>query len=476
MMNAAEKPEPAPVQEFSVRAILPVVFALIVGMLLVMLNTTIMNVAIPRLQNDFGTGLKTIQWAITGYTLALSVVVPLAGWSSDRFTAKRAFLLSITLFTAGSVLCAVAQSPAQLIVFRIIQGLGGGMVFPIGMALSFKIAPPDKRGSIMGLLGLPMLVAPLLGPVLSGWLIEYVNWHWIFLINLPIGIIALMLGMKYLPDSEKKANTKLDIRGLLLSPAAFAGLVFAIHRGGSEGWGDTYTIIALIGSLTALVLFIIIELSQQNALLELRSFRSFDFTKGIVLSWVNQIALFGSILLIPLFLQQVRGFSSFESGLLIIPQAVMSFIAMIIGGKLFDKIGARPVVFSGLVILSTALYLLSGLQADTSVYVMMSYFAILGLGQGLGTMTLNNHILQSAPKDFISRVTPLISSGQQVFVSFSVAIMTGLLTSSITRNMNLGTDPVAAQVAGFHHTFQTALILALCGLVLSLFLSKPKLK
>jgi MFS family permease len=144
-------------------------------MLLVMLDTTIMNVAIPQLQNYFDTSLKTMQWTITGYTLALSVVVPLSGWSSDKFTAKRVFLISISLFTVGSLLCAAAQTPAQLIVFRILQGLGGGMVFPIGMAISFKIAPPDKRGSIMGIFGLPMLVAPILGPVLSGWLIEYAS-------------------------------------------------------------------------------------------------------------------------------------------------------------------------------------------------------------------------------------------------------------------------------------------------------------
>jgi predicted MFS family arabinose efflux permease len=210
------------------------------------------------------------------------------------------------------------------------------------------------------------------------------------------------------------------------------------------GWSDTYTVIALIGSLIALVLFIIVELRQEEPLLELRSFRSFDFTKGIIVSWINQIALFGSILLIPLFLQQVRAFSSFESGLLVIPQAVMAFIAMMIGGKASDKIGTRPIIFAGLLSLSAALYLLSGLQSDTSKYVL------------------------------ISRVTPLISTGQQVFVSFAVAIMTGLLTSNISKHMSLGKDITPAEVAGFHDTFLVALILALCGIVLSLFLSKPK--
>lgn len=222
---------------------------------------------------------------------------------------------------------------------------------------------------------------------------EYASWHWIFLINVPIGIIAMIVGVKFLPVIEKGNKAKLDIWGVILSPLAFSSLVFGVHRGGVDGWGDRITIISLAFSFIALALFIFVELRQKEPLLELRSFRSLEFSKGMILTWINQFALFGSILLIPIFLQQVRGFSSFESGLLVIPQALISFAGMIIGGKLFDKFGARPVVFSGLVLLSTGLFLLSRLQNDTSVYVMISYFAIMGLGKGLTTMQLGTHVL-----------------------------------------------------------------------------------
>lgn len=464
---------------FSIKPLIPVLFALIAGMLLVMLDNTIMNVAIPELENVFHTSLKTIQWAITGYTLATSMVIPLAGWFSDRFTAKRVFLVSILLFTIGSLLCAAAQSPAQLIVFRIMQGLGGGMVAPIGMALSFKIAPPERRGELMGFLALPMLIAPLLGPVLSGWLLEYVSWHWIFLINLPIGLIAIYLGMKYLPVSEKGTSAKLDIWGMILSPLAFSSLVFGVHRGGAQGWSDPFTLLTLAFGLVALSLFIVVELRQKEPLLELRSFRSFEFTKGIILVWINQIALFGSILLIPLYLQQVRGFSSFESGMMIIPQALVSFAGVMAGGRLLDKYGARIPVFSGLVLLSAALALLSRLDSDTPVYVMMSYFALMGLGQGLTTMQLGTHVLKSAPKDLISRVTPLTTSAQQIVGSFAIAIISGLLSSNIAEHMSqagsaAASAHTAAMVAGFHDTFLLPLSLALCGVVLSLFLRKQE--
>lgn len=275
-------------KEFSVKAILPTLIALIVGMLLVMLDTTIMNVAIPKLEKAFDTNLKMIQWSITGYTLALSVVIPLAGWFSDRLSAKRVFLVAIALFTTSSVLCSIAQNPAQLIIFRIVQGLGGGFVGPIGIAFSFKIAPPEKRGSIMGLLGLPMLIAPVLGPVLSGWLLEYASWHWIFLINVPIGIAALILGVKYLPGADRGRKFKLDVWGVILSPLAFSSLIFGVHRGGTEGWSDPYTLVCLITGLVLLTAFIIIELRQKEPLLELRSFRSPDFTRGMILMWINQ--------------------------------------------------------------------------------------------------------------------------------------------------------------------------------------------
>lgn len=327
----------------------------------------------------------------------------------------------------------------------------------------------------MGILGLPMLVAPFLGPVLSGWLLEYTSWHWIFRINVPIGIIALIIGIKCLPASNKGNRTKLDLWGMLLSPLSFSGLVYAVHRGGTDGWGDMYTVVTLITSLVLLALFIIVELRQEKPLLELRSFRSLEFTKGVILTWIHQIALFGSILLIPLFLQQVRGYSSFESGLLIIPQAIFSFIGMQIGGKMFDKYGARPVVFAGLSLLAASLYLLSGMQSDTSIYWMMSYFAMMGLGQGLTMMQLGTHVMKSAPKNLISRVTPLTASTQQIVGSFAVTIMSGLLSSNIANHMShvqkdTAGEVIQAMISGFHDTFLFSCTLAFCGVIISLFL------
>ncbi|MEK5164880.1 DHA2 family efflux MFS transporter permease subunit [Paenibacillus sp. FSL R5-0527] len=469
---------PANAQEFSIRSIIAPMLAVIVGMIMVILDSTVVNVAVPRLVDYFATDLKTVQWTITGYTLALSAVIPLAGWMTDKFGEKRIFLITIALFTIGSVLCALAETPAQLIVFRIIQGLGGGMVSPIGFAMVFKLAPPDKRGAVMGALGVPMLLAPALGPVLSGWMVENLSWHWIFLINLPIGIIALLVGLRFLPKSERREAPRLDMFGMILAPIAFAMLTFGVGEGGA-GWTSAATITGLSVGAMALLLFIIVEFRHKQPLLELKVFRSSHFTRGIVLVWIAQAALFGSMILTPLYLQQVRGYSAFETGIFLLPQALASAFFMPISGRLFDRVGARPLAFIGLGIVSAALFLLSRITADTSLGMVLLPLGLLGSGMGLTMMPLNTHILNSAPRHLVARVTPLMTAAQQVIVSFAVAGLTGYLTSRINSHMaeaalKGGSDSLQAAAAGFGDTYFVASCLAAAGFVLTLMLSRPK--
>ncbi|MFD1907051.1 DHA2 family efflux MFS transporter permease subunit [Paenibacillus rhizoplanae] len=277
---------------FSLRAILPSLLAIIVGMIMVILDSTAVNVAVPNLVQYFDTDLKTVQWAITGYTLALAAVIPLAGYMTDRFGSKQVFLTTIAMFVLGSVLCSVAQTSGQLVLFRVIQGLGGGMVAPIGMAMVFRLAPVERRGSIMGMLGIPMLLAPALGPILAGYLVEYVSWHWIFLINLPIGIVGIILGLKYLPVIEKKGRAHLDIFGIMLAPIAFSMLAYGVNQGGGESWTSTGALVGLSVGGVALVLFVIVELLQKASAagaarlsflgLHTRDYSVLGYTGGVV--------------------------------------------------------------------------------------------------------------------------------------------------------------------------------------------------
>ncbi|MFD2610886.1 DHA2 family efflux MFS transporter permease subunit [Paenibacillus gansuensis] len=463
-------------KEFSIRTIIGPMMAIIVGMIMVILDSTVVNVALPGLVKDLNSDISTLQWAITGYTLALSAVIPLAGWMTDRFGAKRVFLITIALFTLGSVLCAMAQTPEQLIIYRVIQGLGGGMVAPIGMAMVFRLAPPEKMGSIMGMLGIPMLLAPALGPVLSGYFVEYSSWHWIFLINLPIGIIALIVGWKYLPKAERRAVPSLDILGIILAPIAFATLAYAVNEGG-ESWTSDRTLISLSIGVIALIAFIFVELRQKQPLLELRVFGSSDFTRGIIIAWITQIALFGAFVLIPLYLQGIKGYGPLKTGLILLPQALASGVFMPIGGRLFDKIGVRPLALTGLTIVTGALFMFSQVTVDTGLGYIMTALILMGAGMGFSMMPLNTHILQAAPRSLVGRVTPLTTAAQQVMVSFAVAGLTGFLTSRITTHMKgTGGDLPAASITAYGDTFVLAACIAGTGAVLSILLRRPKPK
>lgn len=461
---------------FLVKQLFAPLLAVIIGTFMVILDSTVVNVAIPTLVDYFDSSLQTIQWSVTAYTLALSAVIPLAGWMSDKFQAKRVFLVSIGLFTIGSMLCAIAQTTGQLIFFRVLQGIGGGMVSPIGMAMVYRLAPANKRGSVIGMLGIPMLLAPALGPVLSGWLVEYVSWQWIFLINLPIGVIGILVGRKYLPAFSNKQTPSLHILGIILGPVAFAMITFGVSEGGIS-WTSARTLAGLIIGGISLILFIISCLRHQQPLLELRVFKSSDFTRGIITSWIMQIALFGTVLLFPLLLQQIKYYTPLETGLILLPQAVGAMIFMPIAGKLFDRIGARPPLLAGMTLITGALFTISFITIDTSLGIIMITLFSLGSGMGLSMMSLNTYVLNATPRNLVSRVTPLTSASQQVVSSFAIAGFTGYLTSRLTVNVTNspeGRSTLETSATSFGDTFFLAACIACIGLGLSIFLRKPK--
>lgn len=288
--------------------------AIIPGMMMVMIDSTAMNVAIPNLTRDFGVSFDALQWVITGYMLAMSVTIPLAGWFSDRLGAGKAYIITVILFVIGSLLCALAHNAMQLTIFRIIQGIGGGMVQPIGMAMVFRLAPENKKGQVMGMLGMPMLLAPASGPVLSGWLLESSGWQWIFLINLPLGMITVYLGIRYLVDAKSLKITSssdnkhpLDIIGLFLAPMAFLLLALCINID-AVSW-----LVWLMGAagIMLLIWLWLHEIKHPHPILALQAFRAISFRRGMFVSWIQYIALNGSLVFIPQYLQTSEGIAHF---------------------------------------------------------------------------------------------------------------------------------------------------------------------
>jgi EmrB/QacA subfamily drug resistance transporter len=458
----------------TIREIMAPLIAIIVGLFMVILDNTVVNVAIPGLVKEFNSSLITMQWTVTGYALAQAAVIPMSGWLSDRFGAKQIFLLSVTFFTVGSLLCALATNPTQLITYRVLQGIGGGMVMPIAMAFVYRLSPPNKVGAVMGIMGIPILLAPALGPVLSGWLVDNASWKWIFLINIPIGFIGVFIGIRSLPRIVRQTVASLDILGMLLGPLAFASLSYGVSEGASD-WTSPKTIIGLAVGVVALLLFIIVELRQKQPMLELRVFRSFNFTRAIMIQWVSQVALFGTIFMIPQFLQHAKGFTAFHSGLTVLPQALAAAIFMPISGRLFDKIGARPLVLTGMTFITAAAFLLTRISGTDTSSALIFPLALLGSGMGLAFMPLNTHLIQAAPQNLVGRVTSLTSAAQQVMSSFAVAGMATILTSHITARTPEGTQPTLdILTSSFADTFLVTASIAFIGIILATTLTKPK--
>ncbi|GFP76492.1 MDR family MFS transporter [Clostridium fungisolvens] len=461
-------------KEFDLKKVLPAVLTIAIGMLLVMMDTTIMNVALPHIQSAFNTDLATSQWAITAYTLAMATVIPYSGWLSDRFSTKKVFGVAILFFTITSFLVSISTSIEKVILYRILQGLTGGIVGPIGIAMSFRIIPIEKRGSMMGVLGLPMLLAPTIGPALSGLLIKYYSWHTIFLINIPIGIISLMMIYLFLPSFEAKKNTKIDLKGAILSPLAFPILIYGVHVGSDKGWTTPLALTVLALGFMMLIIFIYVESTTKNPLLEVKVFKVAEFRKGIILMWLNQAAVFGSMLLIPLYLQNVRDYSSLQCGLMMVPQAVASFIGMTVGGRLFDKFGTKSAAIPGFLMTGFSLVLLAQITSTTSVTYLLACIILLGLGQGLVNMQVNNHALQSAPLNLITRVTPMSNELLQVINSFSIAFITAFLSNQIRSALKNNSLTIAGNIA-FHNTFMLLTVFICVGFVLTFFLKDKKL-
>ncbi|MGH2346998.1 MAG: DHA2 family efflux MFS transporter permease subunit, partial [Chloroflexota bacterium] len=483
--------EPAP---FTMRSIMAPLVAIIIGVFMVVLDSTAVNVAIPSLVNTFHNPLSTLQWTVTGYTLAQAAVIPLAGWLSDRYGAKYVFLTSLVLFTIGSALCVTAQSSGMLITFRILQGLGGGFVLPVAMAYVYRLSPPEKVGAIMGLMGIPILFAPAIGPVLAGWLVQNASWRWIFLINVPIGVVGLIVGLRTLPRIGRQSVPVLDVPGMIFGPLAFAALCYGVSEG-STSWTSTQTLGGLIIGVLALVTFVMVELRSANPLLELRVFKSIHFSLAIVTQWVGVGALFGTLFMVPVFLQQIRGYGAFDTGLTLLPQAAAAALFMPISGILFDKIGARPLVVAGLVITALAGFLLSQVGIHTTGRDLIGPMALYGVGMGLMFMPLNTHLINTAPRNLVTRVTALTNALQQVISSLTIAGLATFLTSrpdyhqanawlaAAAAKAQHGAGHVAASTAlpavpahlfslAFDETFRLTVGVALVGVVLGLFLKR----
>ncbi len=473
------------------REILVVGGVIVLGAIMSILDATIINVAIPTLGRRFHASISSIQWVMTVYLLAFATVIPLSGWLSRRFGATRVWMGALLVFMAGSILAGVSWSLGALIFFRVVQGVGGGLIIPVGQTILAQAAGPKRMGRVMSIVGIPMLLAPVFGPVIGGVLVDQASWRWIFFINLPVGALALLLAARLLPAAPPQPTERLDLRGLVLLPPGIALFVYGLAEVGRRGgFGDTTTLVTLALGLVLLGFFVPHASRRgSSALLDIGLFRSRGFATASATTLLLGIALFGSLILLPLYLQLVRGESALATGLLLMPQGLGAAVAMPLAGWLTDRNGARVVVPTGIALALAGTLGLTQVGASTSYLLLAGALFVIGLGLGSTIMPSMAVAFQTVSREAVAQATSAINVIQRLAGSIGTALLAVVLQRAIEARLpgvHGGIGAIAALpddrrahattalAEAFAQSFWVALVLVAGALVPALLLPRVR--
>ena len=432
----AESPAQAAQPEGLDRETLIVAGVVMLGAVMSILDTTIVNVAIDHLAVVFHSSLTEIQWVITGYTLALATVIPVSGWAADRFGTKRIYMSSLVLFTLGSVLSGLAWSAGSLIFFRVLQGFGGGMIMPAVMTILTRKAGPHRMGRVMGVLGVPMLIAPILGPILGGWLVDNASWRWIFFINVPIGIVAFILALIVLERDQPQPAHRLDWVGMLLLSPGLAVFIFGLAESSTYGFGSVRSWGPTLVGVVLIAAWFIHSWRSPNPLIDLRTFAHTRAGAAAGTFLLFAISVFGTMLLVPLYYQTVRGASALQAGLLLAPGGLGAMLMMPLSGKLTDRYGPTWLPATGLPFVAIGLIPFAFVGAHTSYVLLSAGNFVQGIGMGLAMMPNMTAAMQAVPPAAIARTSTAMNIIRQAGASIGTAVLSVILASAITSNLS----------------------------------------
>jgi EmrB/QacA subfamily drug resistance transporter len=402
------------------------------GAVMSILDTTIVNVALDSLGRDLHAALSQIQWVITGYMLSLAAVIPVSGWAARRMGAKQVYLASLILFTIGSVLCGLSTSSTEIILFRVLQGLGGGMIMPLAQMIMAQEAGPQRMGRVMSLVAVPMMLAPILGPTLGGVLIQTLGWRWIFFVNLPVCIVAVAMAVRILPNTIGSKTDRLDVLGLVLMSGGLVGITYGLAEIGTLGTFDSARVWGpiIVGALMVIG-FVFHALRVTNPLLDLNLYRRWNFSAASITMFALGTAVFGALILMPLYWQQLRGESVIATGVLIAPQGLGMAIALPFGGKFTERWGGGPVALVGVITttLTTIPFCLIG--AHTSVASISVWTLLRGLGLGFSFMPAMTAAFATLKRHELSDATPQLNVLNRVGGSIGTAVLAVVLQRAL---------------------------------------------
>ncbi len=444
-----------------------IAFVVILGAIMSILDTTIVNVALRTLGEDLNAPLASVQWVLTGYMLSLAAVIPITGWAARRFGPRNVYMLSLVLFTAGSMLCGLATSVGELTFFRVLQGIGGGMLLPIGQLMMANAAGPQRMGRVMSVVAIPAMLAPILGPALGGVIVDNLSWQWIFYVNVPIGIVALVAAIRILPKGDRSPAGKLDVRGLALMSTGLPLLTYGLAEIGATGhFLVPRVLVPFFAGIALIVAFCFHALRVKNPLLDLHLYRRATFAAASACMFLLGGALFGGLVLLPLYWQEVRGESVAYTGLLTAPMGIGMVLVMPLAGRLTDRFGGGLLALIGVSITTIATIPFAMIGAGTSIAALSGAMVIRGVGVGLAFIPAMTAAYASLNRSELPDAAPQLNVIQRVGGSIGTAVLAVVLQRALAGAISPSAMAAAFGTAFWWTTGITAIAIVPCFLLM----------
>ena len=472
--SAASTTSSAPSSDTSNARNTLVITLLLISTFVVVLNETIMSVALPRLMEDLSISASVAQWLTTAFMLTMAVVIPITGFLLQRFTTRTVYIAAMTLFSAGTLIAAIAPGFEVLLVGRIVQATGTAIMIPLLFTTVLTLVPETSRGRIMGNISIVISVAPAVGPTISGLILSVLDWRWMFFIVLPIAVIALIIGAIRIPNVSEPRKTPLDVVSIVLSALGFGGLVFGLSNFATASTAMTAISLAVGGISIALFILRQVQLQRRDrALLDLRTFKSPIFTLAIGMITISMVALFGTLILIPMYTVGVLGLSELNTGLLLLPGGLIMGLLAPFVGRLYDRNGPRALVIAGSIVVSVSLWGMTMLSDTTPFWFVLVAHIALSIGLALLFTPLFTAGLGSIPPKLYSHGSAVVSTVQQLAGAAGIAVFITVMTARVVTETASGAEAVAAQASGIHSAFVVGAIISLAAIPIAFFIRKP---
>ncbi|CYB09774.1 DHA2 family efflux MFS transporter permease subunit [Staphylococcus aureus] len=482
--------------------------ALLFGMFIAILNQTLLNVALPKINTEFNISASTGQWLMTGFMLVNGILIPITAYLFNKYSYRKLFLVALVLFTIGSLICAISMNFPIMMVGRVLQAIGAGVLMPLGSIVIITIYPPEKRGAAMGTMGIAMILAPAIGPTLSGYIVQNYHWNVMFYGMFIIGIIAILVGFVWFKLYQYTTNPKADIPGIIFSTIGFGALLYGFSEVGNKGWGSVEIETMFAIGIIFIILFVIRELRMKSPMLNLEVLKFPTFTLTTIINMVVMLSLYGGMILLPIYLQNLRGFSALDSGLLLLPGSLIMGLLGPFAGKLLDTIGLKPLAIFGIAVMTYATWELTKLNMDTPYMTIMGIYVLRSFGMAFIMMPMVTAAINALPGRLASHGNAFLNTMRQLAGSIGTAILVTVMTTQTTQHLSAfgeeldKTNPVVqdhmrelasqyggqegamkvllqfvnklATVEGINDAFIVATIFSIIALILCLFLQSNK--